>query len=177
MSALVIGLLLALAALAYVLHPLFAELPDQEPAPDARITGDANRAAADGDEAIAALREIEFDRETGKLSERDYEILRSSYSAAAIREMRVSDSRHAARTQVESHAKLADGRFAARSPEASHATRSLRACERCGPRAEPDALYCSSCGHFLAETCPTCGAPAGEQGAVYCSACGRSLAA
>ena len=38
--------------------------------------------------ALAALKEIEFDRETGKLSDEDYEFLKAKYTAAALDALR-----------------------------------------------------------------------------------------
>lgn len=50
-----------------------------------------------------------------------------------------------------------------------------RECATCGPRPEPQADYCSTCGRFLAGTCPSCGTRVGESGARFCSACGDQL--
>ncbi|MEO8192834.1 MAG: hypothetical protein ABI681_03210 [Gemmatimonadales bacterium] len=84
MTALIVGTMLALVALSFVLYPLLAGdgvseavertpvLP-QEPARN---------------EAIDALREIEFDRATGKLSDSDYDDLKASYTRRAITAMR-----------------------------------------------------------------------------------------
>jgi hypothetical protein len=52
-----------------------------------------------------------------------------------------------------------------------------RECPTCGPRPEPDAVYCSACGHYLAGKCGRCGAPVSETGARYCATCGAALAA
>ena len=38
--------------------------------------------------ALAALKEIEFDRETGKLSDDDYELLKAKYTVAAVEALR-----------------------------------------------------------------------------------------
>src|SRR6187397_85543 len=38
--------------------------------------------------ALAALKEIEFDRETGKLSDEDYTYLKEKYTAAALQALR-----------------------------------------------------------------------------------------
>lgn len=43
-----------------------------------------------GDQAVDALREIEFDRATGKLSDSDYAALKSSYTQRAVEAMRAS---------------------------------------------------------------------------------------
>jgi predicted amidophosphoribosyltransferase len=47
----------------------------------------------------------------------------------------------------------------------------------CGPRPEPDAIYCSTCGRYLAASCAHCHAPITEIGARYCGSCGETLAA
>jgi hypothetical protein len=39
--------------------------------------------------ALTALKEIEFDRETGKLSEVDYEFLKAKYTTAALEALRL----------------------------------------------------------------------------------------
>jgi len=84
---LIIGTVLALLALSFVLYPL--------------ITGDGTLNSARGiltndprdpghNSAVDALREIEFDRATGKLSESDYTELKSSYTQKALAVMRSS---------------------------------------------------------------------------------------
>jgi cytochrome c-type biogenesis protein CcmI len=77
-----IGTLLALVALAFVLYPLFREPLGIRPS--ARSRADTRRVAT----AVDALREIEFDHATGKLSERDYAELKASYTRDAIAAMR-----------------------------------------------------------------------------------------
>ena len=83
--ALLAGTVLAVGALAFVLHPLFFVARDRarhtSPSPD--------RSNAD-DSAIVALREIEFDRATGKLSDSDYAELRKTYGERALRDMRAA---------------------------------------------------------------------------------------
>lgn len=89
MTPLIVGTLLALAALSFVLYPLLARNAagvDENEAPDA-IARDPGRA-----EAIDALREIEFDRATGKLSDSDYDSLKSTYTQRAVDAMRAGDS-------------------------------------------------------------------------------------
>lgn len=87
MTELLIGTFLALGALMFVLYPLMSSdgamnsalgtLADQRQDP-------ARNSAVD------ALREIEFDRATGKLSESDYDQLKSSYTQRALAYMRSS---------------------------------------------------------------------------------------
>lgn len=154
--ALLAGTILAVGALAFVLYPLFfGGGPPSVPRP--------TRATATDDSAIRALREIEFDRATGKLSDSDYAELRKTYGERALREMR-----DAARPEVEADAVEAR----VRAYRMTH-----RECETCGLRPEPDAMYCSTCGGYLERVCPACAAPVRETGAAYCSSCGEPLGA
>ena len=165
MLALIIGTLLAVGALAYVLHPLMVG-----PVPIRRRTpGAAPSPKAAEQEAIVALREIEFDRVTGKLSDADYEELKSRYTARALQAMRAS----AATGDVASGASADDAIEAA---VAAYRER-MRSCPSCGPRPETDAAYCSNCGRYLPGACEGCGASVTESGATFCASCGRQLAA
>lgn len=85
MTELIVGTALALAALSFVLYPLL-------------VTSGSSRIIAEGTEttpagaprnsAVDALREIEFDRATGKLSDSDYDSLKASYTQRAVELMR-----------------------------------------------------------------------------------------
>lgn len=165
MLALVIGTLLAVGALAFVLYPLMVG-----PVPIRRVaTVVAPTAKAAEHEAIVALREIEFDRVTGKLSDADYVELKSRYTARALQAMRAS----AAASEAVSGASADDAIEAA---VAAYRER-IRSCASCGPRPEPDAVYCSNCGRYLPGACEGCGASVTESGAAFCASCGRQLAA
>jgi hypothetical protein len=163
MLALAIGTLLVVAALAYVLYPLVfasADSTTRTPARAARV-----REAGDED-AIVALREIEFDRATGKLSDSDYADLKTRYTQRALDAMRAG-APTAVGAPVEDAVEAAVLAIRAR----------LRSCARCGPRPEPDAIYCSNCGAYLDEKCAGCGRVVEEAGAAFCAGCGRQLAA
>jgi hypothetical protein len=157
--ALVVGTLLAVGALAYVLFPLFV---GTYLSPVRQVVSPAQGASSMEKEAVVALREIEFDRATGKLSDGDYDELKARYTERALAAMRIG-AIGAPDDPVEA-AVLA---YRAR----------LRSCVRCGPRPEPDAAYCSNCGHYLPGECGACGASVEEAGAAFCTSCGRQLAA
>ena len=122
--------------------------------------------------ALLALKEIEFDRATGKLSDGDYEMLKERYSAEAIE-------------ALDQDPLVAVGETAATDPEAMVAARlqQIRSahtagavapppCPTCGPRPEPDALYCSSCGRLLGPAfCASCGSALGADSR-FCAVCG-----
>ena len=164
MLALAIGTLLVVVALGYVLYPRVfgpASASSRQP-----LVRSAAR-PVDGDEdAIVALREIEFDRATGKLSDSDYADLKTRYTQRALDAMRAS-GRVAADAPVEDVVEAAVLAIRSR----------LRSCARCGPRPEPDAIYCSNCGAYLDVKCAGCGRVVEEAGAAFCAGCGRQLAA
>lgn len=113
MTPLLVGTALALAALAFVLYPLFRD-PLGVPQRVRRVARPGVTTAVD------ALREIEFDHATGKLSDRDYTELKATYTQRAVDAMRVGE------TAV-----------------------TVPVCTRCGPRPESDAVFCSECGAAL----------------------------
>jgi Double zinc ribbon len=160
MGALIIGTLLAVGALAFVLFPLFADTPAPRLARRA-VRGDR----VEESEAIVALREIEFDRETGKLAQADYDELRARYTERALVEMRRDAASSIASPDELLEAAVAEARAR------------LKECATCGPRPEPDAVFCSNCGEYLPGQCVSCGVHVDEKGASFCAHCGRSLAA
>lgn len=158
------GTVLAVGALAYVLYPIFFGSASRSfvagvPSPSHTTWTD--------DLAVAALREIEFDRATGKLSDADYAQLKERYTREALARMR--------------HDAAAEQPTSAPDDEIEAAIRAYRAqrpnCAVCGPRPEVDAAFCSNCGRYLRGACEQCGREIEEIGARFCSACGHRLAA
>lgn len=108
MTPLLIGTALAVASLCYVLYPLYRSGVAAAP----RAPNRKPRTSP----AVDALRELEFDRQTGKISDTDYESLKARYTDQALTAMRAGNA---------------------------------PVCEKCGPRPEADAEYCSRCGATL----------------------------
>ena len=164
MTALLIGAALAVAALLYVLFPLFDNVaPSPKPF--------RARPAESPETAIDALREIEFDKATGKLSDVDYAALKAEYTRTALVELRSREevSETAATPNVE-------GMDAAEAAVLRYrAVR--RECDTCGPRPEPDPAFCSNCGKYLKGKCSHCGATVDAPASRFCANCGSSLAA
>jgi hypothetical protein len=92
--------------------------------------------------ALAALKEIDFDRETGKLSDADYQFLKAKYTTLALEALR---SEPAGATPDGIEAMIA---ARVRTIYSTRAAADPR-CPTCGPRPEPDAVFCSSCGMRL----------------------------
>ena len=167
MIALLVGTLLALAAMAYVLAPLFL---DASVAPSVATVAREERVGDEqerGERAVDALREIEFDRATGKLSDADYAALKTRYTEQALSAMR-------AQSATASPISDADLEAVIRRQRAATAARS---CPTHGIRPEADALYCSECGRYLPGVCAQCGAHPSAPGARFCDSCGHRLAA
>jgi hypothetical protein len=167
---LIAGTVLALLALAFVLYPLFIEPRHaglaQERESGARPASEPSAA----ERAVAVLREVEFDRETGKLSDSDYAALKATYTREALAALRAEGASPAG----ESGSVISDVEVEA--VILAYRARRLD-CATCGPRPEPDAIYCSTCGRYLAGVCSRCGAPVTEPAARFCSVCGGTLAA
>jgi ribosomal protein L40E len=85
-TALLVGTALAVASLCYVLYPLYRA--DVATPPRASAVRRKRQSPA-----VDALRELEFDRQTGKISDADYEQLKGRYTEQALISMRAGDAR------------------------------------------------------------------------------------
>ena len=85
MTALIIGTALAVASLCYVLYPLYRA--EGVAAPRARRVVRSRESPA-----LDALRELEFDRQTGKISDADYAPLKARYTEQAVAVMRAGNA-------------------------------------------------------------------------------------
>ena len=163
------GIALALIALAVVLSPVFSDEAPAEVRPERRT---APKLEVDDEpvpgSAIEALREIEFDRETGKLSEEDYDGMKARYTVQALVELRERDADRA-------------GTVATATDRAERLVKKYRPgstiCHTHGLRPEPDAMFCSECGAYLPGKCEQCGTAVSAAGAHFCTGCGHVLAA
>jgi predicted nucleic acid-binding Zn ribbon protein len=157
-----IAALVGAAALWLVLRPIFVP-----PKPRAALYEPPDPEETERGVALTALKEIEFDRETGKLSDADYELLKRKYTAAALDALR-HEQASAPPTDIEA---MIAGKVAAL--RGGHP-----ACATCGPRPEPDALFCSGCGRQLSPGahCERCGAALGPESR-FCEGCGSRVAA
>ena len=124
--------------------------------------------------ALAALREIEFDRATGKLSDEDYAELKAKYTVEALSILRAEPA-PAPPPAVGDDAPT-DPVEAMIADRVRRLAGELIRCPGCGPRPETDALFCSSCGRSLTMGgCGSCGAPL-VPGSHFCEGCGSAVA-
>jgi len=163
------GILLVAGAVYFVLRPILRPEPSEETSSE---TGTNEGLDPDDDfspraVALRALKEIEFDRATGKLSDQDYDGLKAKYTAEALAALRAETGELGAGSGT-----LRDG-TAPRSPLP------LATCPTHGPRPESDAQFCSQCGRRLDTApgyCARCGTSL-EREARYCHSCGARVAA
>jgi len=168
MLELILGILLAAGATYLVLLPL---LRPPAAAPSDATSRDEGEDPADDMRpqavALRALKEIEFDRATGKLSDTDYEQLKAKYTAEALAAMRGGAGRE-----------TRDG-ATGRGPTRPPSPVSRPSCPEHGARPEVGAIFCSECGRRLGTAqgyCARCGTALADD-ARYCNHCGARVAA
>jgi Double zinc ribbon len=161
--------LIGVLALFVVLGPLIWPPPAEDPVVEPVEQEETRRGVA-----LLALKEIEFDRETGKLSDEDYRFLKEKYTAQALEALRAEEM---AEAPLDVEALVAHRVRALRSAAAT-APPGAPTCPTCGPRPEADAVFCSTCGSRLPAptTCAHCGA-ALTADSRFCEACGSRVAA
>jgi hypothetical protein len=133
------------------------------------MIGQRTRAALEREKMLAlrAIKELEFDRAMGKVSEGDWQEMSSRLRARATRLMRQLDAGVGYRQQIErdlakrlsaSAPAAREGSAPARTdgprpeahpePEAKSAA-PFRTCAACSTANDPDARFCKECGHKL----------------------------
>lgn len=160
MLELIAGVIVAFVAVALVLEPLFsargAEPVAASPTDEIEFT-ELEESESAKVQALLALKEIEFDRATGKLSDEDYATLKAKYSKVALA---------AIEAEKQEELDLAAEDVAEELIKRAAAGRGT-VCPACGPRPEADAAFCSDCGRKLTV--------AGSRGGSFCAECGEDL--
>ena len=123
--------------------------------------------------ALAALKEIEFDRETGKLSDNDYEFLKQKYTVEALAAMRAEED-----TTPEELEAGVEAQVSARVATLRADGGTEGVCGACGTMAGAGARFCPACGKPLGAptACSKCGTDL-VPGSRYCASCGGRVAA
>ncbi|OGU03863.1 MAG: hypothetical protein A2085_10580 [Gemmatimonadetes bacterium GWC2_71_10] len=134
---LIAGTMLALLAVALVLEPIVRPVADatilRPDSDDEDISPEQRRR----DRALAALKEIEFDQATGKLSDADYQRMYERYAAEAVVAIKEADAPAHRRTD----APLAEAGGVATATGARP-----KFCEECGSKLEGSGKFCVECG-------------------------------
>jgi hypothetical protein len=135
--------LVGLAAVWLILQPLVAPGPSKPPVYEPPEPEETARGVA-----LTALKEIEFDRETGKLSDEDYAFLRRKYTGEALAALRAEALESGTPPETAgtgSRAEATHGAEGAGDVEVMIAAR-VRALRSAATSAPPGAPVCPSCG-------------------------------
>ena len=144
MTALIGGVLLAAGVVLFILEPVFSG----RSAPLYSGDDDYDDAAARRRVALTALRDLEYDRATGKLDSRDYQQLKAELSREAL-----------------GHLEREDGAGARGDPAVERASRDLEEEIAQLRSALREGMLCASCEHL------------NGVGAQFCGRCGGALSA
>jgi hypothetical protein len=154
-----IGLVLAIAAVLLVLEPILR--PAGVAAPTADVEPEEDPRERRKELALAALKEIEFDRATGKLSDADYEKMLARYTREAIEALHEAEAvtapaggggnghRPEPVAAVAPTGASADDAVERLIAEARQASKGRRFCTNCGAVLEGSGRFCVECGTRL----------------------------
>lgn len=162
MSALVPGVILALAMVVFVLYPIVSGREAHMEWDEEELTEAQHRRNV----ALLALRDVEYDFHAGKLDTADYGRLKQEISAEALRAIDEEEAEWLARHAEPGDPELEEGEpppeaRAALEAEIAALRDSIRAgviCPQCGSPNPKGSRYCGDCGSAL----PVPGSPAGR---------------
>ena len=161
-GAILIGIALLVIAVPIVAAPLVRGTREKIATGDSQEPTLADRRK----EILLALRDLEFDHRTGKVTQEDYAALHATLLARAAEMMEMEDELNA---HIEAIV------LAQRQKGVVEASEFR--CSLCGARLTPDDTFCATCGAPARnpERCPECSQPV-RGGARFCPACGTRLA-
>ena len=159
LSSILVGLAMALAVVPFVAGPLMKK-SDRRRAP---AKEEAAPPEAAKQQALRALRDLDFDFRTGKVTQEDYLPLRQRLlvqAAAAVEVVRPAQD-----DEIEA---------AVRALRGAQGRRAARTCPECRAAIRAADKFCPTCGAALGLTCPACHAvvQAADQ---FCGHCGKTL--
>ncbi|HEX4346239.1 MAG TPA: hypothetical protein VHZ73_01635 [Vicinamibacterales bacterium] len=113
---------------------------------DVAMVGQRTRAALEREKhlTLRAIKDLEFDRAMGKVSEEDFREMSGRLRVRAARLIKQLDAGAGYRTQVEQDLVKRIGSNAEPAPAPA-----TRACAACATENDPDARFCKNCGRQL----------------------------
>ncbi len=136
----------------WILYPLLK--PDQyKTTPVSRVTESLRQLEVKKENAYAAIRELEFDFNMGKLSKVDFDSLKRRYRADAVRLIEEIDKLQSGRMAEETTPEAdldsqAEGKIIAWRNKKSHDAQRVF-CAQCGTEVSIPGRFCHSCGERL----------------------------
>jgi hypothetical protein len=147
--------LIGLTVVAVICYPLFRG--GSAMAPGARETAlDLVELEKKRDITYAAIKELDFDHQMGKLSGEDYRQIKRKYEEQAVAVLEEID------------------RLKGKVPPPSRKP-APPLCPGCGRQLKAGEKFCSNCGQGLSSHCPGCGGEVKEKDK-FCNGCGQALA-
>ena len=150
MASLVAAFVLGALALVAVLMPFFRR---QGAAPKEEPLSPADELQHEKDGIYLAIREIEFDYRTGKVSDEDYAALMTRYRARAIDLMKAVDQIETADRAA--HRDVVEAEIRATLAADPRTAVPLPVCPGCGATHLPVHRFCTHCGRALPEAPPS----------------------
>ncbi|MEW5939317.1 MAG: zinc ribbon domain-containing protein [Chloroflexota bacterium] len=173
LGAIVVGLILLAGGMYFVMKPFDARGRRRPQKIVPRFNPDEGRVAA-----LSALRDLDFDFRTGKVSEEDYPALRARLVEKAAQYLELEkeeDDRIEALVQArKAVAKHEDDKIEALVQARKAVAKHGRACAKCGRKLEAEARFCSHCGAEAGAACPSCGEAIKSEDR-FCVSCGTRL--
>ena len=120
-----------------------------------RLLGGRTRAALDREKTLVlrSIKELEFDRAMGKVSEKDFADMSGRLRARAARLMRQLDAGSGYRSEIEKEItkRIGEGPVLSASAGSKEQDPAYVAgtCASCGTNNDPDARFCKHCGHSI----------------------------
>ena len=155
LGAIFVGLAMLVATLPFIVGPFKKET----------LNGTKNSTdmtpAEQKQAVMSALRDLDFDFGTGKVSEEDYVSLRAQLVTEAAEHIQSEESIED--EQIETM-------ISARKASLSKG----QECSNCGTAVEAESRFCSQCGTSMENNCPSCG-KAVQAADIFCTACGMNL--
>ncbi len=167
--------LIVLAVLSLIAYPLFRVRVGRKVVLD-DTEDELGELVKRKEASYTALKELEFDYHTGKLSDEDYRELCDVYKSEALQAIRtLEEGDAAARDSIEAEVENEIRSRRRRLPGQSGGKGASQVlCPACGGDNEEGSSFCSDCGAPLGEKCRKCGA-LNDPAAQYCSECGLRL--
>ncbi len=163
MAALVLAAILGAIALVFVLIPLYRPA---RPSAEERPESPADALRREKESVYLAIREVEFDYRTGKISDDDYAALLARYRAKAIDLLGRIDSLEAvaAATSAEAWQRTVEQEIHEKLAADPRTAAPLPVCAHCGRQNLPIHRFCTHCGLPVPDAAATA-ASSKEEGA------------
>ena len=136
---------------------MLAPFTQSDRRPSSTVLGGRTRAALEREKTLTlrAIKDLEFDRAMGKISEADFAEMGTRLRARAARLIGQLDAEGGYRDQIERDIARRIGAEPARhdpptpTPAVAHAREETRTCASCGVASDLDARFCKHCGASL----------------------------